>query len=118
MNNDIFKMAAKQHRHPLEAKSFQGCITAANRFEESSSYIQHKALTSGIVRGVDKPQIADLKNQVLYTFGESTIEVDMQKAVDGSFPFERVSKTAYKYTPPCPVKVKIISSTVTLKDKE
>ncbi len=41
---------------------------------------------------LDPLQIGSLRDGTLYTFGESTIEVDQVKASDGSFPFERVSK--------------------------
>ena len=34
--------------------------------------------------------VADIKNSILYTIGESTIEVDMPKGLDDSFPFNRI----------------------------
>jgi len=40
----LHKEAMRQVRSPLEPVGFQGCITAARRFEESSSYIRHKNL--------------------------------------------------------------------------
>ena len=39
----------------------------------------------------DPLQIGDMRSNTLYTFGESTVQVDITKAPDGSFPFERAS---------------------------
>ena len=68
----IEKEAMKQVRNPCD-NSIVGCITGRESLRV-------------------KRQIGDMRGNTLYTFGESTIEVDMPKSPDGSFPFERVTK--------------------------
>lgn len=57
-----------------------------------------KAASKGCIRSgfmteaVALSQMADTRNSILYTFGESTIEADMPKETGDDFPFERVTK--------------------------
>ena len=62
--------------------------------------IKHGEMMHPLTGKEDKPKaedygkalIGDMGNSTLFVIGENTIEVDMPKAADGSFPFERVNK--------------------------